>query len=176
MSRTHRELILYTDGACSPNPGPGGYGVVLISDGKRRELAGGFRRTTNNRMELLSVIRGLQAVAEPGCSVTIYCDSQYVVSMYNGGYVRQWQRDGWTRNKGKDPALNSDLWSDLLDLCAREDVRFVWVRGHADNAENTRCDQLAVQARQAADLPVDEGYETPAVPVLARQLTLFEGM
>ncbi|MFH0879877.1 MAG: ribonuclease H [Lentisphaerota bacterium] len=169
------EIILYADGACRSNPGPGGYGVVLLADGQRREFSGGFRKTTNNRMELFSVIRGLREVAPLNSLVTIYSDAQYVVNMYNGGYARQWRSNGWTRNKGKDPALNPDLWGALLDLCALHQVRFVWVKGHSDNKENARCDELAVSARQEKDLPIDAGYERTAAPEPPRQLELFGG-
>lgn len=166
-------ITVYTDGACSVNPGPGGYGVILLIDGERRELSGGFRNTTNNRMELVSVIRALEAIAGPRRKVVIHSDAQYVVKMYSDGYAERWRRNGWMRNKGKDPALNSDLWGKLLDLSARHDVEFVWVRGHGSNAENIRCDELAVAARQVDNLPVDTGYETPAKPGPQGQLILF---
>lgn len=190
-------VTIYADGAASPNPGRGGYGVVLLRDGQRQELAGGFRKTTNNRMEILGVIAGLRAVREADGPITIYSDSRYVVDMMNGGHVERWRRDGWTRNRGKDAALNPDLWDQLLTLCRDRVVKFVWVRGHASNKENTRCDELAVLARQAADLPADEGYEAAGVPAShavpvappvakpghplpvpatqVRQLTLFDG-
>ena len=168
-----KEYVIYTDGACSTNPGPGGYGVILVMDGTRRELSGGFRKTTNNRMELFSVITALRALPAPDCKVTIFSDAQYVVRMYSGGYAQRWRKDGWTRNKGKEPALNPDLWGDLLDLCGQHEVEFIWVRGHAEHPENTRCDELAVAARQVANLPVDEGYEKPAPSKPAAQLTLF---
>lgn len=173
MNQAPVETVIYADGACRPNPGPGGYGVVLLRDGRRRELSGGFRNTTNNRMELFSVIRALRELDEPDGKVTIYSDSQYLVHMYNGGYAREWQRNGWTRDKGKQPALNADLWKQLLDLCSRHDVTFVWVRGHAGNPENSRCDELAVASRQEADLPADDGYEQMATRGPTRQLELF---
>lgn len=169
------EVLIYADGAASPNPGAGGYGVVLIRDGQRRELSGGVRRTTNNRMEILGAIVGLRALNGETCKVTLYSDSKYVVDMFNGGYAAQWRQNGWTRNKGKDPALNPDLWGELLDLASRHETRFVWVRGHASNQENSRCDELAVAARQARDLPPDEGFERAAVtrPPVMRQIELF---
>ena len=176
MLNSSGEMVIYTDGACQPNPGPGGYGIVLMAAGRRRELSGGFRKTTNNRMELFSVIRALRELDRLNGPVTVYSDSQYVVNMINGGYARQWQRNGWRRNGGKDPVLNPDLWGALLDLCTRHKVRFVWVRGHADNQDNARCDELAVAARQGMNLPVDEGYEKPAAPVRPTQLPLFDGM
>ena len=178
-------VLIYADGAASPNPGRGGYGVVLIRDGHRQELSGGVRLTTNNRMEILGAIMGLRALAAfqtegggaaPNLKATLYSDSKYVVDMYNGGYAEKWRQNGWTRNNGKDKALNPDLWNDLLNLAAQHDVEMVWVRGHAENVENARCDELAVAARQGPDLPVDEGYETPARsdrPV-ARQGLLFD--
>ena len=166
-------IMLFTDGACSPNPGPGGYGVILVAAGQRREFSGGFRKTTNNRMELFSVIRGLREAQAAGEGpVTVYSDSQYVVSMLNGGHAEQWRQHRWTRNRGKDPALNPDLWGELLDLRAGRDVCFVWVRGHAGHAENVRCDELAVLARQAPNLPADQGYELPQPPAPAAQMTL----
>ncbi len=170
------EVIIYADGAASPNPGAGGYGVILIRDGVRRELSGGFRRTTNNRMEIFGAIAGLRELGDPpprGRKVTIYSDSKYLVDMYTGGYAAKWRQQAWTRNKGKDPALNPDLWNVLLNLSDAREVKFVWVKGHWENAENTRCDELAVLARQAANLPVDEGYEKPAPPVPPSQLSLF---
>lgn len=176
MHDSSAEIILYTDGAASPNPGPGGYGVILLHAGQRREFSGGFRRTTNNRMEILAAIIGLRQLPESRRKVTIYSDSRYVVDMFNGGHAARWRQNHWTRNKGRDAALNPDLWNDLLDLAARHEVKFVWVRGHADNKENACCDELAVQARQAANLPPDTGYETPVIPGSPRQLALFNAL
>ena len=164
------EVIIYTDGAASPNPGQGGYGVILIGGGKRVELSGGFRKTTNNRMELYAVIRGLRALYKAAKKVTIYSDSTYVVDMFNGGYVAKWREKGWRRSKGKRAVINPDLWDKILTLAAKYDVKFVWVRGHGSNPENTRCDELAVLARQKKDLPADEGYENPVVPDVPEQL------
>jgi ribonuclease HI len=171
-----REVVIYTDGAASPNPGSGGYGIVLFRGGQRTELSGGFLKTTNNRMEILGAIIGLRTLGDEKSTVTIYSDSRYVVDMFSGGYAAGWRKNGWTRNKGKDPALNPDLWDELLNLAARHDVKFVWVRGHTDNPENTRCDELAVAARQRKDLPRDEGYETPAVTKVPElhQASLFD--
>jgi ribonuclease HI len=157
------EVTIYTDGAASPNPGQGGYGVILIGGGKRLELSGGFRKTTNNRMELFAVIRGLRALKKAAKKVTIYSDSTYVVDMLNGGHVEKWRQNGWRRSKGKRAVINPDLWDIILNLAAQYDVKFVWVRGHGSNPENTRCDELAVAARQKKDLPVDEGYENPVI-------------
>ena len=165
-------VIIYADGACSPNPGKGGYGVILVDDGRRQELSGGFRKTTNNRMELFSVIAGLKSLAPDTRSVTVYSDSRYVVDMYMGGYARKWKANQWRR--GREPALNSDLWDALLTLCDRHRVNFQWVRGHAEHPENTRCDELAILARQVENLPADEFFENLEKTVVkVEQLTLF---
>ncbi|GIW05738.1 MAG: ribonuclease H [Dehalococcoidia bacterium] len=150
-------VAIYTDGACLGNPGPGGYGVVLLHGGKRKELSGGRRRTTNNRMELLAAIVGLATLKRP-CRVDLYTDSQYV---YNGialGWAAGWQRNGW-RKADKAPVKNVDLWERLLAELARHDVTLHWVRGHAGNAENERADQLSVAAAQQPDLPADTGFD-----------------
>lgn len=169
-----QEVAIYADGAASPNPGSGGYGVVLIRNGQREELSGGFSKTTNNRMEILGAIVGLRALKGEKSKVTIHSDSRYVVDMFNGGHADGWRRNGWRRNNGKDPALNPDLWNELLDLSARHEMRFVWVRGHAGSHENARCDELAVAARQGRNLPADGGYESPTTLASPRQLTLFD--
>ncbi|NCC53316.1 MAG: ribonuclease HI [Spartobacteria bacterium] len=168
-----KQISIYTDGACSGNPGPGGYGIVMICGQHRKELSGGFANTTNNRMELFSVICALRAVKSTEAAITVYSDSRYVVDMYNHGHAQRWKRHGWTRNKGKNPALNADLWDELLTLGARLSARFVWVRGHAEHKENERCDQLAVEARMKSDLPEDQGYTTPKTPDQPEQLPLF---
>ena len=155
-----KHVIIYTDGACTGNPGPGGYGVVLLYGEHRRELSGGFRQTTNNRMELMGPIEGLQALNQ-SCRVTLHSDSQYVVEGIEKGWAKRWRGNGWMRNK-RERAVNPDLWGRLLDLCETHDVEFRWVRGHAGDVENERCDQLAVEAARRKDLPVDEGYETPS--------------
>ncbi|MFC1453012.1 ribonuclease H [Verrucomicrobiota bacterium] len=170
MDRT----CVYCDGACSGNPGPGGWGAVVVRDGSRRELSGGFRKTTNNRMELWSVIAALDAVS-PDAPVTVVSDSRYVVDMLNGGHAERWRRNGWMRDK-RSRALNPDLWGRLLGLCDGRDVEFEWVRGHADDAENCRCDELAVAARSGNDLPEDDGYEHPVVPNPLGQPSLFDLM
>jgi ribonuclease HI len=151
-----RNVEIYTDGACLGNPGPGGYGVVLLFGEHRRELSGGFRLTTNNRMELLAVIKGLEALKEV-CQVTLYSDSKYVVDAVTQGWARRWQANGWMRNK-RERAINPDLWETLLPLCQQHRVDFRWVKGHAGVPENERCDRLAVAAAQQPDLPADHGY------------------
>ena len=152
-----KQVVIYTDGACSGNPGPGGYGVVLLFGEHRKELSGGFRKTTNNRMELLGAIEGLRALKER-CSVKLHTDSQYVVNAIEKGWAAKWKANGWMRNK-KDKAVNPDLWEQLLTLCQQHKVEFVWVRGHSGNKENERCDVLAVAAAQQCNLPADEVYE-----------------
>ena len=147
---------IHTDGACLGNPGPGGYGVVLRYGESRRELSGGYRRTTNNRMELIAAIKALQALNRPS-QVLLHSDSRYVVDAIAKGWAKKWQANGWRRNK-RELALNPDLWQTLLDLCAQHQVQFRWVRGHAGNAENERCDHLAVQAAKQTNLPEDVGY------------------
>lgn len=150
-------VVIYTDGACSGNPGPGGYGVVMLFGEHRKELSGGFRKTTNNRMELLGAIEGLRALKER-CSVKLHTDSQYVVNAIEKGWAAKWRANGWMRNK-KEKAVNPDLWEQLLTLCQQHKVEFVWVKGHAGNKENERCDVLAVAAAQQRNLPADEVYE-----------------
>ncbi len=152
-----KHVTLYTDGGCINNPGPGGYGVVLLYDSHRKELSGGFRKTTNNRMEILAAITGLQALKEP-CRVTLYSDSQYLVNAIEKGWAQRWQSNGWMRNK-KEKAINPDLWEKLLELCKIHKVHFEWLRGHAGHDENERCDELATSAARGTDLATDEGYE-----------------
>lgn len=152
-----KKVIIYTDGGCEPNPGPGGYGVVLLHNNRRRELSGGFRLTTNNRMEIYAAIQGLRALTEP-CQVTLYSDSEYLVNGINKGWAVRWKANRWMRNK-REKALNPDLWEQLLDLCAKHQVTFIWLRGHAGTAENERCDQLSSQAIRQPGLAVDKGYE-----------------
>ena len=139
-----KQVEIYTDGACSGNPGPGGYGAILVYRGVERELSAGFAETTNNRMELLAVISALELLKEP-CEVTLTSDSRYVVDAVEKCWVRDWQRRGWRKADGK-PALNADLWQRLLPLLERHRVTFCWVRGHAGHPYNERCDRLAVEA------------------------------
>ncbi len=163
-----KKVTIYTDGACSGNPGPGGYGAILqYRDNYRdnaKELSGGFRKTTNNRMELLAVISGLETLKAP-CEVTIFSDSRYIVDAVNKGWARRWKANGWRRNK-KEKAVNPDLWERLLNLLKIHDVEFRWVKGHAGNEGNERADALAVAAANSDDLAIDEGYETPSAHAL----------
>jgi ribonuclease HI len=151
------EVTIYTDGGCLRNPGPGGYGVVLIHGNQRKELSGGFRLTTNNRMEIIAAIEGLRAL-KTKCKVTLYSDSQYLVNAMTKGWARRWQANDWMRNE-EERALNPDLWEQLLDLCSQHEVEFVWIRGHTGNAENERCDKLCKEAAKCEDLSVDVVYE-----------------
>ena len=151
------KITIYTDGACSGNPGPGGYGTVLQYGERRKELSGGFRKTTNNRMELLAVIEGLQSLKKP-CEVTVFSDSKYIVDAVNKGWAKRWQANGWKRNR-KDKALNPDMWARLLKLLDTHTVSVRWVKGHAGNPGNERADALAVAASHSDSLAVDEEYE-----------------
>jgi ribonuclease HI len=161
VTRPMPEVEIYTDGGCVNNPGPGGYGVILLHKGHRKELSGGFRRTTNNRMEILAAIKALEALRSK-CRVTIYSDSQYLVNAIEQGWARRWQANGWRRNQ-KEKAINPDLWERLLSLVDRHEVRFNWVRGHAGHPENERADGLARMAALGEHLGVDEMYEqTPS--------------
>ena len=150
-------MTIHTDGACSGNPGPGGYGAVLKYGNVKKELSGGFRKTTNNRMEMLAIISGLEALSEP-CAVTVFSDSRYVVDSINKGWAVRWRSNGWMRNK-RERAINPDLWERLLDLLHRHEVQVRWVRGHAGNQGNERADALAVAASRVKDRAIDTGYE-----------------
>jgi ribonuclease HI len=153
-------LIIHTDGCCLGNPGPGGYGVVLRQGERVKELSGGFRRTTNNRMEIFAAIAALEAL-KGRQKVELYTDSQYVVKAIEEGWARKWKRQNWMRNP-KEAAVNPDLWERLLKACEMHRVTFKWVRGHAGNAGNERCDVLAKAAAKQADLPPDPGYPSEA--------------
>lgn len=141
-----KTVTLYTDGACSGNPGPGGWGAILSYNGVEKELSGGDANTTNNRMELLAVISGLEALKEP-CRVELYSDSKYVIDGLSKGWAASWRKNGW-RKADKKPALNPDLWEKLLNLVEKHELSYHWVKGHADNPYNNRCDGLAVTESQ----------------------------
>ena len=160
--KNSKEVKIYTDGACKRNPGPGGYGVVLQYNEHEKTLSGGFRLTTNNRMELLAVIAGLETLSN-SCCVTVTSDSKYVVDAVEKGWARKWRKSNWKKSDG-EKALNPDLWTRLLDLCDSHEVRFVWVRGHAGHPENERCDEMATAAAAGEGLPADEVYERTALP------------
>ena len=137
-----KTVMLYTDGACSGNPGPGGWGAILVYNEVEKELSGGEENTTNNRMELTAVIRGLQALKE-SCTVELYSDSKYVIDALEKGWAVSWQKNGW-KKADKKPALNPDLWQILLELVENHEMRYHWVKGHAENPRNNRCDAMAV--------------------------------
>ncbi len=149
-----KKVEIYTDGACSGNPGPGGYGAILKYGDHVIELSAGYKNTTNNRMELRALIAALERLKEP-CELDIYSDSKYIVDAVNQGWAKRWRANGWMRNK-KDPALNVDLWDKLLKLLETHKYRINWVKGHAGHPENERCDALAVQATQSAPLLDDQ--------------------
>ena len=141
-----KEIEIYTDGACSGNPGPGGWGSILMYKGAEKEMSGGAKETTNNRMELTAVIEALKALKEP-CTVQLYSDSKYVTDALSKGWARGWKAKGWIKSD-KKPALNADLWDELLKLCDVHQVNCHWVKGHADNKYNSRCDEMAVRESQ----------------------------
>ena len=151
-----KQVTLYTDGSCLGNPGPGGYAAIVIYGEHRKEISGGFLKTTNNRMELTAAIVGLQTLRQR-CDVVLFSDSEYLVNAMSKGWAKRWKSTGWRRNH-KERALNPDLWDRLLDLCDDHKVEFKWVRGHAGHPENERCDELAAQAANRSDLPLDESY------------------
>ena len=149
-------MSIYTDGGAKPNPGKGGYGVVLKCRQKRKELSGGYRKTTNNRMEITAAIRGLEALKKPA-TVILYTDSRYLVNAMNKGWARRWRRNNWMRTR-EEPALNADLWARLLKLCDQHNVTFQWVKAHDSCKENNRCDALASKARRQKNLAIDKGF------------------
>ena len=148
-----KQIEIYTDGACRGNPGPGGYGAVLKYRQHRKEISGGFRETTNNRMEIYAAIAALEQLIEP-CEITLYSDSRYLVDAISKRWLANWRRRGWIK-ADRQPVLNVDLWRRLEEAMAPHRLKFVWVRGHASNAENNRCDELAVAAATRGSLPED---------------------
>jgi len=148
-----KNVEIFTDGACSGNPGPGGYGVLLKFNGQTKQISQGYNKTTNNRMELRAVIEGLKALTEK-CDVKIYSDSKYIVDAIEKGWARRWKANNWYRNK-KEKALNIDLWQILIDLIDQHSVNLYWVKGHAGHPENEICDKLAVRATAGKNLVDD---------------------
>ncbi|NJR47585.1 MAG: ribonuclease HI [Hyellaceae cyanobacterium CSU_1_1] len=149
-------IIIYTDGACTGNPGKGGYGAVIIDGDRREELSAGYKLTTNNRMEMMGAIAALESL-KSNSKVKLHSDSKYIVDAVVKGWAKKWQANGWRRN-AKEMAKNPDLWQELLDLCKIHDVEFVWVKAHAGIAENEKCDRLAVAAAHGSNLITDQGY------------------
>jgi len=166
---TDRTVHIYTDGGCLDNPGPGGYGAVIKEGGSRMELSGGYRLTTNNRMEITACIKALRALTKSSRAV-LFTDSQYVANAIEKGWAVRWRSRNWMRDRNHK-AVNSDLWAELLDELERHDVVFRWVRGHAGNPENERCDVLARKAAQGRDLQRDHGYEKALAEL--KESTLF---
>lgn len=148
------EVIIYTDGSSRGNPGPGGYGAILISGNRKKELSQGYRHTTNNRMELMAVIAALEAMKKTRLNITIYTDSQYIVKAVKEGWLNKWLATNFAKGK-----KNKDLWVRFYNVYKQHNIKFVWVKGHADNAYNNRCDELATAAADGNDLLTDDGYE-----------------
>lgn len=155
-----KEVLLYTDGACSGNPGPGGWAAVLIWGKHRKEISGGYRLTTNNRMEILAVIEGLKLLNRP-CEVRVISDSRLLVDAFDKRWIQSWQENNWKKSD-KTPVKNPELWVKLLSICREHKVRFEWIKAHNGHPENERCDRLAVAASQKENLPADEVYEREA--------------
>ena len=157
--RSGMQVEIWTDGACVVNPGPGGYGIIFKCQGQKWERAGGFRWTTNNRMEIIGELVALEALPDK-CKAIIYTDSQYLSDSIMKGWAKRWRSKGWKKKRNKK-VPNSDLWERMLELCANHEVEFRWVKGHSSNVENEKCDQLAESAARKPNLPVDEGYIGP---------------
>lgn len=158
LPRHPEDIVVHTDGGCLNNPGPGGYGIVIEADGERRELSGGFRLTTNNRMEMMAAIVALTELRGSRRPIHLYSDSSYLVNAIVKGWAKKWRKNGWLKADGQ-AALNSDLWQQLLELLAGLAVEFHWLKGHAGHEQNERCDRLAVAMARRPDLPADEPYE-----------------
>lgn len=156
-----KRVTIYTDGASRGNPGPGGFGTVLLYKGREKQISGGFRRTTNNRMEILAALEGLRALRE-SCHVVVHSDSRYLVDSMTKGWLQGWQRLGWRRkgeNGKTEPLKNADLWQQMAEAAGPHRVDWKWVPGHAGNRYNEVCDTLATSAADRPGLPPDEGYE-----------------
>jgi len=153
-----KEIIIYTDGSSLGNPGPGGYAAILIYGELRKELSGGYNFTTNNRMELTAVIEALKAIKpDSKHKISIYTDSRLICDAFNKKWIESWLKKGWKKSDNK-PVLNRDLWEKLIELTKERSVRFIWLKGHAGNPENERCDELSKLEASKPDLPVDDGY------------------
>lgn len=155
----NQDLIIYTDGACLGNPGPGGWAAVLIWGDKRKEISAGYKMTTNNRMEILAAIEALRAVkSSKRYNIKLHSDSRLLINAFNQGWLEKWKKNNWMRNH-KEPVINPDLWKLLLTETAKHDVKFIWVEAHSGITENERCDQLSKTAAQSDNLLIDEYYE-----------------
>ncbi len=151
-----KKVLIYTDGSSRGNPGPGGYGALLLSGEHQKERSGGYEKTTNNRMELMAVIVALEALKVP-CDVEVFSDSKYVINAMDQGWIHGWRQRGWAK-ADKKPLKNTDLWRRVYDAMQTHDVKWIWVKGHAGNIHNERCDYLATFAAQGVNLPVDNGF------------------
>ena len=151
-----KEITIYTDGSSRGNPGPGGYGTLLIYQGHKKELSSGFAKTTNNRMEIMAAIAGIESLKEP-CKVTVYSDSKYVIDAMDKGWIHGWKKKGWSRGP-KKPLQNADLWQRMDSVVKSHDISWKWVKGHAGIPENERCDQLANEAAELPNNPTDIGF------------------
>lgn len=155
----NKEIIIYTDGACLGNPGKGGYAAVLMYGENRKELSGGFRLTTNNRMEILAAVKALQAIKDnKRHKIKLHSDSRLLINAFNSNWIEKWKKNNWMRNS-KEKVLNSDLWKLLIEQTVKFDMEFIWVKGHVGVPENERCDVLSKQAAMGSDLGIDEFYE-----------------
>lgn len=166
-----KEVIIYTDGACRGNPGPGGFGCVLRYGEHRKEVSGGYSKTTNNRMEIIAAVKALEELKFP-CRVKLYTDSKYLVNAIMKGWAARWRANNWKRNKN-EYAKNRDLWEILLSLCKPHDIEFIWVKGHASNKENNCCDELAVAAATGSNLLEDSGFLEEQEPENLQEELLF---
>lgn len=158
-----QRVDIYTDGACRGNPGPGGYGVILEYVDKSgtkhtKELSKGYKNTTNNRMELMAVLKGLEAITKP-CNIKIYTDSKYIVDSFNLGWLNSWVLNDWKRGKKKEPVKNEDLWKKIFDKAKEHKIEWIWVKGHDGHPQNERCDYLATKAADSDELILDEEYK-----------------
>jgi ribonuclease HI len=161
VSEQFQEVVIYTDGACTGNPGPGGYGAVLRHNNHRKEISRGYRKTTNNRMELMAVIEALESLKNP-CKVQLFTDSQYIADSVNQGWARRWKENNWKRSK-KEKAMNPDLWEKLLKLLTLHEVEMRWLKGHDGDPENERADYLATRAIKSKSLDIDQVYENSQI-------------
>ena len=152
------KIVIYTDGGCINNPGPGGYGAVLIYGENEKDIKGGFSHTTNNRMELMAAIEALRALKKKDIPIELYSDSRYVVNGISKGWAKKWRENGWVKSDKKQ-ALNIDLWRSLLDLVEPLSIKFIWVKGHAGNINNERCDTMATEMARSTDMPEDKGFK-----------------
>ncbi|WP_343219701.1 ribonuclease HI [Oceaniferula marina] len=157
LSLLMKQISIYTDGSSRGNPGPGGFGTLLVYNGHCKELSGGFAKTTNNRMEILAALKGIEALSEP-CKITLYSDSKYLIDAMDKGWIHGWRKKGWSRGPNK-PLKNADLWQRMSKAVQKHQISWQWVKGHAGHRENERCDALATAAADRKGNPPDPGFE-----------------